>query len=113
MLLRARAGCGAWSGKFGWEFPRWGGVVGRRYSDMFDWDPEAPRAAQQCEADFKRRQRNLTAADEEARVRPERGFQRIMKRNPATNDHDHQAELLSSASMDSRAPRLAAKYADN
>ncbi len=26
--------------------------VSRRYNDMFDWDPEAPRAARQCEDNF-------------------------------------------------------------
>jgi hypothetical protein len=64
-------------------------AVGKRYSDMFDWDPEAPRAAQQCETAYNliRRQWDLIVVEEEALFRPERRFKRILKRNPATNDH--------------------------
>jgi ribonuclease HI len=81
---------------------------------MFDWDPEAPRAARQCEDNFNlsKYRWTLIAPEEEARFRPDRRFKRVQKRNPVTNDHEPHAELLSRASMESRAPRLAAKYAD-
>jgi hypothetical protein len=42
--------------------------VGRRYKNMFDWDPEAPRAARQCEDNFnlsKYRWTSIAAEEEE------------------------------------------------
>ncbi len=70
--------------------------VSWRYNDMFDWDPEAPRVARQCEDNFNlsKYRWTLIAPEEEARFRPDRRFTRVQKRKTVTNDHDPHAEPL-------------------